>query len=342
MKNLNYFKSVFSIFFFLFIAFSFSLNAQESQKFQPSGSPIVIIFTDYKAGLGSANDISGFNLTRARIGYQYKASTSLSAKLLIDVEEGLRRNAFIHLAMLEWNHKNLTIGGGLVGLLQTEIQETFWGHRYVEKSYQNLVDMGLVTDIGIVAKYKFADWVNADLTIINGEGTRSINTNNSNKYGLGVTLRPVKGLILRAYADIYTESENLRATIAAGETASFADQKTIATFVGYQHDKFSLGLEYNTQVNKSFVEDCNYYGYSAYAQAKLSEKMGVFCRYDYVDTKTPDNLSFNWSFANKDMFIAGLEYKASKNFRMAPCYIFNQTLSEVKSHYISLKAEFVL
>ena len=341
MKNSNYFKSAF-LFIFLLIAFTSSLNAQETQKFQPYGSPVIVVFADYKAGLGSANDITGFNLTRARLGYQYQATASLSAKLVIDIEDGLKRNAFFHFAMLEWKHKNLTIGAGLLGLQQFELQEAFWAHRYVEKSYQNLVGMGQSTDIGIVAKYKFADWINADLTLINGEGTRSVNTNNSNKYGFGVTLRPVKGLVLRAYADIYTDSENLRATIAAGETASFADQKTIATFVGYQHDKFSLGIEYNTQVNKSFVEDCNYYGYSAYVQVKLSEKSGWFGRYDYVDTKTPDNLSFDWSFTNKDMFVTGIEYKASKNFRIAPCYIFNQTLSDVKSHYVSLKAEFVL
>ena len=319
-----------------------TINAQEISKFQPYGKPVVIIFADYTAGLGKANNISGFNLTRARLGYEYQATSSLSAKIVIDIEEGLKRSAFFHFAMLEWKHNNLTIGGGLVGLQQFDLQEAFWRHRYVEQSFQNLTKMGNSTDLGIVAKYKFADWINGDLSITNGEGTRSINTNNSNKYGLGITIRPVKNLTFRAYTDIYTDSENLRAPIAAGETASFDNQKTIATFIGYQHDKFSIGAEYNNQVNKSFVKGCDYYGYSVYAQVKVSKEIGLFGRYDYVDAKTSDNLSFDWNFINKDMFITGLEYQPSKNFRIGPCYHYAKSLDNNKLHHISLKTEFRL
>jgi len=168
--------------FFLILNVSY-LNAQETEKRTLSGDPIVVLFGDYTAGLGKANDVSGFNLNRSRLGYQLQIGKPLRATVVLDVnsKEGDRTVNF-HYAMLEWEYKNLILGGGMVALAQFGVQEAFWGKRYIEKSLQDLNGFGFDSDVGIIVKYKFIDWLDADFSITNGEGTTRLNTNNSNRY----------------------------------------------------------------------------------------------------------------------------------------------------------------
>ncbi|WP_280748666.1 hypothetical protein [Parabacteroides sp. PF5-9] len=320
-----------------------SVHAQDLRNLELSGSPIVVVFADYTAGLGKANDVSGFNLTRSRLGYQLQIGNALKATTVLDINansEAIRTVNF-HYVMLEWAYKNLTLGGGMIALAQFGVAEAFWGRRYIEKSFQDLNGFGFDSDLGVIAKYKFADWLSADFSLTNGEGTMKLNTNNSNKYALGLTVQPLEGLFIRAYGDVFTQSEDLYPAYALAENASFKSQRTVAVFAGYRNEHFSLGAEFNKQFNRSFIDGCDYQGYSVYTGVPLSSKVELYGRYDYVDTDTPEGITYDWlSVANKNTLIAGLEYHPIKQLYVSPNYRYIEPLYGDGFHAISLNLGF--
>lgn len=313
--------------------------AQESEK----GKPIIVLFGDYTAGLGKNNDVSGFNLTRSRLGYEYQAIPSLKATVVLDINafDDDTRTVNFHYAMLEWTYQKLVLSGGLIYLSQFEVQEAFWGRRYIDKSHQDLYGFGYDSDLGLKAKYAFTDWLSADFAIMNGEGTLNLNNNNTYKYGLGITLKPVNGFTVRAYGDLYGKSSDLYPEPVPGETASYKNQSTVALFAGYSNHRFSLGAEYNHQMNRSFVNGCDYTGFSVYASAPLNDKFGLYGKYDYVETETPDKITYDWaSVVNKNALVAGFEYKPMALLSISPNYRYIETLAGDGLHAVSVNVGF--
>lgn len=275
--------------------------AQEKKDFKVTGKPIVTVFTNYNAGIGKSNKTSGFDLERAYFGYDAKVSNNLSAKVVFDIGTSkvkgsdLERIAYIKNAQITWKAKDFSLDFGLIGLQQFSYQERFWGYRYLAKSFQDQYKFGSSADMGITAKYKFTKWISADFTISNGEGYKKLNVDNRNRYSLGATVEPLKGLSFRAYYDTYTSpsGENLK------------DQQSLALFAGYKHKCFSVGTEYNKQSNTKFKKGKNLEGYSAYATGKVNSKFSVFGRYDYL---------------NEGSYIFGVEYNPIKQLKLSPNY----------------------
>lgn len=217
---------------------SFGQQQEEKKKFQIKGQPIVTVFANYHAGIGRANKESGFALDRAYLGYQFSLTEKLSGKVVFDMGStkvsgsDLERVAYIKNAMLSWKTGNFTLDFGLIGLEQFNVQEKFWGYRYIMKSFQDEYKFGSSADMGILGKYKFTKWLSADITISNGEGYKKLNRDNKNRYAVGTTILPVKNLTLRAYYDL--ASKNI-------EGDATKDQQNLAFFAGYKHELFSIG-----------------------------------------------------------------------------------------------------
>ena len=198
----------------LIIACMSSFGQEEKKKFQITGKPIVTVFANYHAGLGDANKESGFALDRAYLGYQFSLTEKLSGKVVFDMGStkvdgaDLERVAYIKNAMLSWKTGDFTLDFGLIGLEQFNVQEKFWGYRYIMKSFQDEYKFGSSADMGILGRYKFTKWLSADITISNGEGYKKLNGDNKYRYAVGATLFPVKGLTIRAYYDLASKSSD--------------------------------------------------------------------------------------------------------------------------------------
>lgn len=138
---------------------SFGQKQEEKKKFQIKGQPIVTVFANYHAGIGNANKESGFALDRAYLGYQFSLTEKLSGKVVFDMGStkvsgsDLERVAYIKNAMLSWKTGNFTLDFGLIGLEQFNVQEKFWGYRYIMKSFQDEYKFGSSADMGILGKY---------------------------------------------------------------------------------------------------------------------------------------------------------------------------------------------
>ena len=156
--------------------------------------------------------------------------------------------------------------------------------------------------MGISAAYKFANWISADLIIVNGEGYKKIQNNDGLNYGLGVTLTPLKGFQVRLYGGLNESAEDGKKDIA-----------NMAAFMGYKHEKFAIGAEYNYMMNASYKEDADQSGYSVFASVNLPKDVSLFARFDDLNSKNDWNEAKDESAA-----ILGAQFKLGKYVKIAP------------------------
>ena len=282
-------------------------KAQDTKSGEPKGKAIVQVFGNFHTGFGAENDDRGFELERSYLGYEYNLGNGLSVKGVMDIGKSsdvsdYQRIAYIKNAMVSWKTGNLTLNGGLISTTQFNFQEKFWGYRYIMKSFQDQYKFGNSADLGISATYQFANWISADAIIVNGEGYKKLQKNDGLNYGLGVTLTPVKGLQIRLYGGLNESGEDGKKDIA-----------NLASFVGYKHEKFSIGAEYNQMWNASFKDDAGQNGYSIFASAKLSQVTNLYARFDNLYSQNDWNISKDESAA-----ILGAQFKVGKYVKIAP------------------------
>ena len=282
-------------------------QAQDTKSEEPKGKAIVQVFGNFHTGFGAENNDRGFELDRSSLGYEYKLGNGLSVKGVMDIGKSsdvsdYQRIAYIKNAMVSWKTGNLSLNGGLISTTQFNFQEKFWGYRYIMKSFQDQYKFGSSADLGISATYQFANWISADAIIVNGEGYKKLQKNDGLNYGLGVTLTPVKGLQIRLYGGLNESGEDGKKDIA-----------NLAVFVGYKHEKFTIGAEYNQMWNASFKDDAGQNGYSIFASAKLSQVTNLYARFDNLYSQNDWNISKDESAA-----ILGAQFKVGKYVKIAP------------------------
>ena len=278
-------------------------SAQESKE-ELKGKAIVQVFSNFHTGFGHDNDDRGFELDRSYLGYQYDLGKGLQVKAVMDIGQSddvndYHRIAYIKNAQITWKTGNWKFNGGLISTTQFNMQEKFWGYRYVMKSFQDIYKFGSSADLGISAAYKFCDWLSADAIVVNGEGYKKIQKNDGLMYGLGATLTPVKALTLRAY---YGLNE--------GSDAKQENIQNLATFVGLKLNGFSLGAEYNRIWNMKHVDGSDMNGFSIYSNIKLNKGADLYLRFD----------DYN---GDETGFIAGVQWKLGKYVKVSPNFRWN-------------------
>lgn len=307
-------------------------NAQnEDNQPKAEGKAIIAIFSDLHSGFGSQNNDRGFTLDRSYLGYQYSLKNGLEFKAVMDVGQSsdvhdYERIAYIKNAQVTWKHDKLTLSGGLISTTQFKTQESFWGKRYVMRSFQDEYKFGSSADMGISVAYQFTPWFSADVIVANGEGYKKVQINDGLQYGAGLTFTPVKNLTLRAYAS-YNEAP----------TDDLKGITNVNAFIGYEHSRFDIGAEYNYQTNAKNVKDQNQSGCSVYSTVQLSKNIGIFGRWDYLSSKD------DWNEAKDGMAgVLGAEFKLGKYIKLAPNFRMWSPKSDdiSKSYYAYLNCSF--
>ena len=274
---------------------------------EPKGKAIVSVFANFNMAMQNGVSKCGFQLDRSYVGYQYKLGNGLELKAVLDigrpsVVDDYHYVAYIKNAQVCWKHKGLTLTGGMISTTQFNMQEKFWGYRYIYKSFQDQYKFGSSADLGLSVAYKFADWVSADAIMTNGEGYKKIQGNLGFQYGLGLTFTPVKGLSLRLYGGLNDATE-----------AEKVNVYNYAAFVGYKNKAFSLGGEFAMMQNSGNVKSRNQLGCSVYGSVKAHKIVDVYARWDML---TSNN---GWNAAKDEMaVIAGAQVKLGKYVKIAP------------------------
>lgn len=313
MLKRHYF--LFTIFLILLISFhSYSQDAN-NEEFKPHGNPILKIYTNFHAGISEGNENAGFEIKRAYFGYMYNISRHFEVALKLDIGSPndaseyslLRRFAYFKNAYLKYRWKNLTTQFGIIDVFQFSEQEVYWAHRYINKSFMDEYRFGPKADLGWNISYKFNDFIHADFGIYNGEGYTKLQADDAFKGGLGISIFPLKGVIVRIYGDMIKKG---------------VYQQTLAGFIGYRfEDKFIGGAEYNYQFNFNYVEGQNKYGYSLYGSYYFIPKWQVFARFDQVYSNMPGDFDEPWDLASDGSTLTGgVEYSPIRQVKIALNY----------------------
>jgi hypothetical protein len=296
-------------FLFLVVGGISTVLGQDNVKFKPSGKPEALIFTDFSSSFTGDQNINRFEITRAYFGYSYNFSPNWFGRVVFDVANPgvgkLQLTALLKFGYLQFLRNNLTVRFGMIPTNQYDVQEKFWGYRYILKSFQDEYSIGPSADIGISAAYKIGKLVSADFIIQNGEGYKTLDVDSVLKAGIGLTVTPVKSLLLRAYYDRMKKGK--------------AIQQTGAFMAAYTGIRFKFAAEYNFQNDNNLVRGNTLSGYSFYGTVFLNAATNVFARYDYLSSENKLSPLQSWHYSKDgQLYMAGLEFVPIKGLKLAP------------------------
>ncbi len=293
-------------------------SQQLEDTFKPSGKVYGRVFSNVHGGFVGGDNSSAFEITQAYFGYKYNMSEHFSADIKLDIGDPveasyskLKRYAYFKLAQLQYKKDDLTFRFGIIGMKQFKLQENFWTRKFVKKTFQDYYKFGASADIGAAVAYQFLPWLNVEALVMNGEGYKDLQTDNTYKGGLGLTMKPVKGLTLYAYSDFSNKS-------MWNTSYSF--------FAGYKYKKASIGAEYNLQDNVDFVDNKKREGNSVYASYALFEKWELFARYDRLRSNKLEDDAQEWNASTEvkpypksdgDYVIGGIQFTPIKKVKIA-------------------------
>lgn len=290
-------------------------SAGYGQEPDISGKPIAEIFTDFHFNINDTTEHTGFGLNRAYLGYQFIPEGNVSGKVIInigspeDLAEGStpRRYAYCREASLTWTHEKLSISMGITGTRIFAYQQKFWGKRYIANTYQSINGYGFIADLGIAADYIVNDWLSADFTLMNGEGYSNLQLDDNLRSSLGITITPARNLAFRLYGDIQCV-EGLWQPVFVG-------------FAGFKNDLITIGGEVSYKSNLDLIRGHHVWGLSATGGINLTEKTGLFVRYDYRSSVIPEGEIQKWNYLKDGTFaVAGFQYSFSQNIKIALNY----------------------
>lgn len=314
----------------------FAISNLFSQESYPSGKPIGRIFVDFKYSLDKDIDYKGFGAERGWLGYKYLIDEHFSAQVIIDIGKPLgtadlstKRYAFFRNALVSYNMDKLTVSVGITDTRSSKAELKLWGKRYLSRPFLLNYNFTIIADIGIVVDYNISDIVSIDASILNGEGYTEIEADNSQLYSIGISLTPVKGLTLRAYADTYKGDEAVKNTLAATG--------------GYQHEKFTLAFGYNYKTDFDWTDGNNTGGFTTFGAINLSPKMELFGRYDMLKSVSLEGETEGWNIDNDgSLIVTGVQYKIRKQIKASLNYQAwsPASSSSVSWSYIQANMEF--
>lgn len=273
-----------------------------------SGTNGKVIATFFGRVGASFNNYQGIDcsISRAYLGYRYKFSREWSASVIGDfaADRDLSGHYYPYLknAFFSYSPGKFSLSAGLINLFQFELVQSYWGHRYVEKTLQDFFGLGNSADVGVRASYEFSPLFMAESSITNGFGFKHITSSRHPQYSLAFNFTPDK-FVMRVYGDVkpYSEKDN----ITVNEGYEGGSQWTAQTFIGYKDTGWRGGIEYVHQENNKFNKGHLVNGLSCFGSMDLTSKWSLFARADYVHHS-------DFYISNATYLLAGFDYKPIK------------------------------
>jgi len=297
--------------FFAGLSFSALLSAQEAEAFKPGGKPEIRIFTSFNSAFSDGENHNSFDLTRAYLGYNYNFTKNLSGRIVYDVANPsvgrLQFTGMIKFAYLKYQTDKWTILGGMIALAEYDFGDKRWGYRYVYKTSHDGYGFGTAADLGLSVGYKFAPWLSADVTLMNGEGFKLIEADSTLKKAAGITIIPAKNFSLRSYYDNMGKSSDR--------------QQTVEVIASYENQGYGLSAAYNYRKNNSMVAGNDYQALSFNGSVPVSEKMKIYGRFDYLYSAILENETDPWNLAKDGrLYMVGIDFALAPGIHISPNY----------------------
>jgi len=324
---------------FILIGLFITILTQAQGKEFPKGKVFGTVYFDVYTEINKGESESAMEIRRAYFGYKYSYNENFQAYLKLDIGSPndlsssslIRRYAYFKNAGLKYHKDNFTLNIGITDVLMYTVQEKYWGHRYINKSFMDRFKFGPKADIGLNANYKLNDFISLDFGFYNGEGYKNLQNDNSYRGGLGISIFPIKNLIIRTYGD-YTQKTFSR--------------YTGAIFMGYKYkNKGVFGAEYNYQANYKFHSNENLFGYSVFGSWNLNNKWQYFARFDQINSNILENEDNPWNLDHDGSAITtGFQYLIHKGIKASINYqdwvYYTSNLDGHKFLFINLEVKF--
>ena len=292
-----------------------AMNAKAQKKDYPKGKAFGTIFFNFHSEINNPVNQSEMEINRVYFGYKYDYNKFYRAYVKFDIADPVdftdtslvRRHIYVKNAGFRYMKDKLTFNVGIIDIFMFTVQEKYWGHRYINKSFLDRFKFGNKADIGTNISWQFNKRLSVDFGIYNGEGYKKIQFDNTYKAGLGITAYPFKKLVIRLYGD-YSKK-----TIA---------EYSGAVFLGYKYkDKAVIGAEYNYLGNHGFELNHNQFGYSVFGTVNLGSKWQYFARYDCLNSNTLQGEQSPWHI-HKDgnAVTTGFQYQIIKGIKVSVNY----------------------
>ncbi|MBI9067273.1 MAG: hypothetical protein JEZ09_08270 [Salinivirgaceae bacterium] len=321
-------SKIFTLLLMLFTMLtSYAQEEEKKEEFKPNGKATGTVFFNYHYDLTEGVEKkSQFELLRSYFGYTYNFSEKFTTKVLFDVgyEEKVTDaltnkktnsfTAFLKIASLEYKiNKMLTIEGGMIATHIGDVQEKFWGYRYILATQQIRDKFNSSADLGVKGTFKPIDMLEFHLGVYNGEGYKSIQDNfGSQRVTADVVIRPIEGLIFKTYYDIKPK----RDTSALVTDSLKQTQNILNFFLGYEKkDLFRLGVEYNMLTDAENKESHDINGISTYGTLTI-KKIELLARYDQLASITLSGATDPWNNAKDySMILGGIQFSPIKGVK---------------------------
>jgi len=310
------------------VAFFLLLDANAQDVFHPKGKVQGKVYFNYHFNLNDrTTQTSAFDIKRAYFGYNYAFSKNLSTTITLDVGKNSSGSAYTYYlkkASLDWKlNPVLKLSIGLIGMQAFNTQESFWGYRYVYKSFMDEHGFATSADLGVNARLTFLkNKLNFNLFVANGEGYKHLQDNYGRfKIGGNVIVKPVKNLEIKFYYDNKGFAQSIHGTVV--DTSSIS---VYAFFIGYRiKSKFRIGAEYDALVNgtnyNNEASGHNLNGLSFYGIYTLNRKFEFFGRYDNMISNKLAYGQNPWNYNNDGRaWIFGCQYSITNGVEMALDY----------------------
>lgn len=290
-----------------------SSSAQEPEEFKPSGKVFGLLFADYHNTFSDGKSVPVFQVTRSYLGYDYSFSRTVSSRVMFDgftqvIDGKMMITGYLRNAYLQYDNGKLLIRGGLIGSEQLSNAEKFFNYRYIAKPTMDYAQMTFPVDLGFMARYRAADFLTFDMSVVNGKGFKEITPDTTLKVVTGATIIPAKNVVLRAYFDIMGP--------AGGR------QSTYSITGAYTGKSISFGAEYLAQANHFMQPGEDYSGISIFASVLFAEKFSAFARYDNIVSVIAEGDTEPWNL-DKDgaRLCLGFDFSPARNVRISPNFI---------------------
>ncbi len=303
-------------YFLVCILFYPGLGLAQESEFVPFGKSFATLYANFHRGFtGSAVDKAAFELVRGYLGYEYFLSTDFYATINLDVGSPddlsplsrIRRYAYFKNAFLRYTRQQLQIEFGLISLKQFKLQEDIWERRYLMKTIADEHRLGSSADLGVNFHYKFHRLIDADLTIMNGEGYSSLQMDDAFKYSLGSSFRIPRNFTSRVVYDISHKE---------------ISETTWLAFTSYDfRAKWNMAAEFVFRQNNGWKAGNDIYAWSFFGKYNLNDKYQLFARYDKIESNIPEGEALPWRLANDGTaLVAGIQFNPIRNIKMALNY----------------------
>lgn len=291
-------------------------------KFLNNGKLFGYVFTGFYYGFNdNSKPRTAFEAKAVLLGYNYQVTDKIKAIIVTDISKAATvivtdsagkplyvknyedtkylfclKEAEINWEITEFLEVNL---GCLILDQFITLQDGFWGHRYVDITFQEQNLYGIPSDLGAKVKFRFGKYVEYDFSVLNGEGVKRYqDIDGKFLYANNLLIFPVKNMILKAYFDY-----------EAAAKPSETDRYTVSGFAGYKNNRVMIGAEYARIFNFGHYANNPFSGASFYGAFSFFRKFEVFARCDWMMEPI-----------EKFFIIGGMQYQPVKNLKLSVNY----------------------